>query len=133
MKNEDMLGNLPEEQALGVLWKTGEDLLGFKGSIKDKPTTRSGILSILSSAYGPLGFGVPFSLRGKQILQRLCEKNLKWDTNLPEDLKTEGEKWKIKLPALQEVQRKRCFMSSDFGKVSKCSLHPIFFCMTAKA
>ena len=32
-------------------------------------------------------------------------------------------KWKIKLPALQKVQMKRCFISPDFGKVSKCSLH----------
>ena len=60
MKNEDLLGNLPEEQALGVLWKTEEDLLGFKVSIKGKPTTRRGVLSILSSVYGPLGFGAPF-------------------------------------------------------------------------
>ena len=29
MKNEDLLGNLLEEQALSVLWKTEEDLLGF--------------------------------------------------------------------------------------------------------
>ena len=114
-----MLGN----QALGVLWKTEEDLLGFKVSIKDKPTTRRGTRSILSSVYDPLGFGAPFLLRGKQILQRLSEKNLKWDTKLPEDLQTEWEKWKIKLPALQEVQIKRCFMPPDFGKVSECSLH----------
>ena len=51
-----------------------------------------------------------FLLREKQILQRLCEKNLKWDTKLPEDLQTEWKKWKIKLPALQEVQTKRRFM-----------------------
>ena len=57
-----------------------------------------------------------FCLR-KQILQRLCEKNLKWDTKLPEDLQTEWGKWKIKLPALQEVHIKRCFMHSDFEKV----------------
>ena len=35
MKNEDLLSNLPEEQVLGVLWKTEKDLLGFKVSIKD--------------------------------------------------------------------------------------------------
>ena len=29
MKNEDLLGSLPEEQRLGVLWKTEDDLLGF--------------------------------------------------------------------------------------------------------
>ena len=89
MKNEDLIDSLPEEPAFGFLWKTEDDLLGFKVSIKDKPRTRRGILSILSSIYDPLGFGTPFSLRGKQILQRPCEKNLKWDTKLPEDLQTE--------------------------------------------
>ena len=58
---------------------------------KDKPTTRRRTLSILSSVYDPLSFGAPFLLRGKQILERLCEKNLKWDTKLPEDFQTE---WK---------------------------------------
>ena len=123
MKDEDLLGNLPEEQVLGVLWKNEEDLLGFKVSIKGKPTTRRGILSILSLVYDPLGFGALFLLRGKQMLQRLCEKNLKWDAKLPEDLQIEWEKMKIKVPALQEVQVKRCFMPPVFGKVSECSLH----------
>ena len=65
MKNEELIGSLPEEPEFGFLWKTEDDLLGFKVSIKDKPTTRRGILSILSSIYDPLGFGTPFSLRGK--------------------------------------------------------------------
>ena len=84
------------------------------------------MLSILSSLYDLLGFGAPFLLTRKQILQRLCQKNLKWDTQLPEDLQTEWVKLKIKLPALQEVQIKRCFMPPDFGKVSKCSFHHFF-------
>ena len=92
MKSEDLLGNLPENQALVVLWKTEEDLLGFKVSIKDKLTTKRERLSILSSVYDPLDFRAPFLLRGKQIFQRLCE-----------DLQTEWEKWEIKLPALEEV------------------------------
>ena len=119
MKNEDLLGNLPEEQALDIFWKTKEDLLGLKVSIKDKSTTRRGNLSILSSVYDPLGFGAPFLLRGKQILQRLCEKTLKWVTKLPEDLQTEWKKWKIKLTALEQGQMKRYFMPLDFGKVSR--------------
>ena len=123
MENEDLLGKLLEEQALDVLWKTEEELLGFKVSIKNKPTTRRGILSILSSLFDPLCFGVSFLIRGKEILQRLCEKNLKWDTKLPKVLQNESEKWKIKLPALQRGQIKRCFTLSDFGRVSECSLH----------
>ena len=121
-----ILLSIPEEQELGVLWKMEEDLLWFKVSIKYKPTTRRGMLSILSSMYDLLGFGAPFLLRRKQILQRLKWKNMKWDTQLPEDLSTEWKKWKIKPPALQEVQIKRCFMQPDFGKVSKCSLHHFF-------
>ena len=35
---------------------------------------------------------------------------------LPEDIQIEWEKWKIKLPALQEMHIKRCFMQLDFGK-----------------
>ena len=62
-------------------------------------------------------------LRGKQLLQRCCEKNLKRDTKVPEDFQTEWGKWKIKLPALKEVHINRCCMLPDFGKVSKCSLH----------
>ena len=73
MKNEDLLGSLPEKQALGVPWRIEEDLLRFKVSIKDKPKTRRGILSILSSIYDPLGFGAPFLFREKQIFQSLCE------------------------------------------------------------
>ena len=92
MENEDLLGKLLEEQALDVLWKTEEELLGFKVSIKNKPTTRRGILSILSSLFDPLCFGVSFLIRGKEILQRLCEKNLKWDTKLPKVLQNESEK-----------------------------------------
>ena len=45
------------------------------------------------------------------------------EPQLPEDLQTEWKKWKIKLPALQEVQMKRCFIPSDFGKVSEYSLY----------
>ena len=115
IKNQDLLGSLLEELVLGVLWKTEADLLEFKVSIKDKPTTRRGILSILSSIYDPLGFETQFLLRGKQILQKLCEKNQKWDTKLPEDLQTEREKWKIKLLALQEMHIKRCFDANACG------------------
>ena len=68
MKNEDLLHSLPEEQILGVLWKTEEDLLKFKVFIKDKLTTRSGILSILISTYNLLGFGAPFLSESFQSL-----------------------------------------------------------------
>ena len=62
---------------LGVLWNIEDDAFGFKVALKSKPMTRRGVLSVLSSVYDPLGFGTLFLLKGKQILQRLCEQSLK--------------------------------------------------------
>ena len=50
--------------------------------------TRRGVLSALGSVYGPLKFGALF-LKGKQILQRLCEQGLKWDEELPKETAAE--------------------------------------------
>ena len=71
VKNRDLLGSLPEERALGVLWNVETDTLGFKVNLKEKPLTRRGVLSIFSSIYDPLGFGAPFLLKGKEIIQKL--------------------------------------------------------------
>ena len=64
---------------LDVLWNIEDDAFGFNLALKSKPMTRKGVLSVLSSVYDPLGFGAPFLLKGKQILQKLCEQGLKWD------------------------------------------------------
>ena len=64
---------------LDVLWNIEDDAFGFNLAPKSKPMTRRGVLSVLSSVYDPLGFGALFLLKGKQILQKLCEQGLKWD------------------------------------------------------
>ena len=71
VKNSDLLGSLPKDRALGVLWNVENDTLGFKVNLKEKPLTRRGVLSVLSSIYDPLGFGAPFLLKGKQTIQKL--------------------------------------------------------------
>ena len=47
---------LPVERALGVQWSVSSDQFGFKIVFKDRPATRRGILSVVSSVYDPLGF-----------------------------------------------------------------------------
>ena len=56
------------ETALGVLWNIEEDVFKFKVNMKEKPKTRTDMLSTLSSVYDPLGFVAPFILQGKRIL-----------------------------------------------------------------
>ena len=65
------------------------DTLGFKVNLKEKPLTRRGVLSVLSSSYDPLGFDAPFLLKGKQIMQKLCQLNLKWDEDIPDEISNE--------------------------------------------
>ena len=42
IKNSDLLGSLPKERALGVLWNVENDTFGFKVNLKEKPLTREG-------------------------------------------------------------------------------------------
>jgi len=56
---------LPIDRALGVQWCIETDTFRFKVSLKEKPKTRRGILSMVSSVYDPLGFLAPFMLQPK--------------------------------------------------------------------
>ena len=62
---------LPTERVLGVSWCVENDSFNFKIEFSDRPCTRRGILSTVSSIYDPLGFAAPVVLKGKQILQQL--------------------------------------------------------------
>ena len=47
--------DMPTERGLGVRWNLESVTFGFKVKFKDKPPTRRGILSIVSSLYDPFG------------------------------------------------------------------------------
>ncbi|XP_006817017.1 uncharacterized protein LOC102807396 [Saccoglossus kowalevskii] len=66
--------DLPTQRALGVYWAVESDVLGFNIDIQNRPSTRRGILSVISSIYDPLGLAAPFILPGKIILQDLCHR-----------------------------------------------------------
>ena len=50
MKDLD-LGDSVVQRDLGVKWDLESDTFGFRVKIKDKPFTRCGILSVVSSVY----------------------------------------------------------------------------------
>ena len=91
IKNQDLLGSLLEELVLGVLWKTEADLLEFKVSIKDKPTTRRGILSILSSIFDPLDFETQFLLRGSRYFKSYVKRTRCGKRNYQKNFKLNGK------------------------------------------
>ena len=54
-----------KERALGVVRNIKTDTFEFKISSKDKPATKRGMLSKLSSVYDPLGLELPVILKGR--------------------------------------------------------------------
>ncbi|XP_063878734.1 uncharacterized protein LOC135110395 [Scylla paramamosain] len=119
-KNED---TLPIERTLGVEWCIESDTFQFRIKLKDKPLTRRGILSTVSSIYDPLGLVSPLILTGKQILQELCKNAVDWDDEVPDYVKPKWIKWKDELHKLDQLKVPRCYKPDDFGEVEKVELH----------
>ncbi|XP_068716912.1 uncharacterized protein [Montipora capricornis] len=114
---------MPVQRSLGTYWCIESDTFGFRIELRDKPVTRRGILSTISSVYDPLGAVSPVILNGKQILQALCRQNVSWDDPIPEDLLPLWEKWRTELPLLEKVTFPRCLKPPDFGDSVRIEIH----------
>ena len=117
------LDTLPLERTLGVQWCVESDSFECSNVLQDKPCTRRGILSTVSSIYDPIGFVAPLMLQGKSILQELCSLHLDWDDPIPEHVKMRWEKWRMELMKLQCIKIPRCYKPKGFGQVIRAELH----------
>ena len=96
------------ERVLGVQWNLLEDHFQFQVRLKDKPVTRRGILSALSSLFDPLGFVAPIILTAQLILQDLCRRKLGWDEGIPKEDARKWRSWLGDLTNLSQVTIPRC-------------------------
>ncbi|KAL7830355.1 hypothetical protein SRHO_G00314820 [Serrasalmus rhombeus] len=96
------------ERALGVLWDIKNDQLTFSVRVKDKPSTKRGVLGTISSVYDPLGLVGPFILRGKALFQALCRIKIGWDETIPSEIAEQWGRWLDDLPTLCKLQIPRC-------------------------
>lgn len=114
---------LPIERALGVLWCVESDSFRFRIIVQDKPVTRRGILSTVSSIYDPLGFLSPFTLPAKTLLQQLTKEKLTWDEPVPDKLAQKWFAWLNDLNQLSTFTVKRCLKPAGFKDVVTAQLH----------
>ena len=114
---------LPVGRALGVHWFVENDTLSFKIISKDRPVTRRGILSTISTIYDPLGLASPFLLADKKLLQRLCGARLDWDDEISCEDRVLWERWRIGLPLLENIKIDRCLKPEHFRETSSYGLH----------
>ncbi|XP_047502961.1 uncharacterized protein LOC125048341 [Penaeus chinensis] len=124
LKNLDLSSEaLPIERTLGVEWCIESDTFQVRISINDKPITRRGILSTVSSVFDPMGMVSPFILIGKRILQTLCQDGVDWDDDISDDLKQQWRRWRDDLIQLKELKIPRCYKPDEFRKVKSIELH----------
>ncbi|XP_022102055.1 uncharacterized protein LOC110985381 [Acanthaster planci] len=114
---------LPTERALGMQWDVETDCFGYKVSQREKPLTRRGLLSIVSSIYDPHGFASPFTLLAKKIVQDLSRKKLGWDEELPSQHREDWQRWKQDLGKLEQLRINRCIKPYGYKDGVSYQLH----------
>ena len=115
---------LPSERALGVLWSVEEDNFTFDTNVKEKPLTKRGLLSVVSSVYDPLGFVSPFVLPAKMIFQSLCRRKLGCDEEMPKEFVDQWNRWLSDLATIAKIKIPRCLKPcSDFKQPISAQLH----------
>ena len=114
---------LPIEYALGVQWCIESDSFKYNIRLSDKPYTRRGLLSTISSIFDPLGIVSPFLLTGKALLQELCRDGKDWDEPIPADIHACWDKWRYDLLELSKLEIPRCYKPPEFGEVKSAQLH----------
>ena len=117
------LDSLPVERALGMSWNMEDDTLNFRITLKDLPLTRRGILATVSSIYDLLRLVSPLLLHGKRILQQIVADNKSWDEGVSQEQRSAWERWKNDLKVLDEIEIKRSFKPSHFGKIVSAQIH----------
>ena len=82
-------------------------------NINQRPLTRRGVLSVVSSFFDPLGFAAPVVLKAKLILQNLCRLGLGWDELIPDRPADAWNKWITELSQISCLQINRCFLDTS--------------------
>ncbi|KAJ8385589.1 hypothetical protein AAFF_G00184510 [Aldrovandia affinis] len=124
VKDLDLSHNqLPMERALGIQWCTESDTFQFKMQPQDKPVTRQGILSVVSSIYDPLGFLPPFVLPVKLLLRDLCREKRGWDEEIRDGRAQIWRKWLADLEQLSSFHVERSIKPTGFGPTKTAQLH----------
>ena len=76
-----------------MFWDAQSDTFKFQAVQAGKPSTKRGVLSIVSSLFDPLGFLSPFVFSAKILLQDLWRDKIPWDQEIPEPYLSQWQCW----------------------------------------
>jgi hypothetical protein len=85
---KESLGITPSETKLLALgWNKSEDTLSVTFPPNENEVTKRVVLRTMAKIYDPLGLAAPILLTAKVIFRDICDSKLRWDADLPEELK----------------------------------------------
>lgn len=91
--------------------------------MRDRPATKRGVVSTVSSIYDPLGFVSPYTIRAKMIFQDECRRRRDWDEPLTEDNIEAWEHWRKDLKELTNFRIPRRYTPAGIVHRSSVQLH----------
>ncbi len=118
---KESLGTTPSEtKLLGLSWNKLDDTLSVTFPPHENEVTKRVVLRTMARIYDPLGLAAPILLTAKVIFRDICDFKLRWDADLPEQLKRRWEKWLESLPVQLTMPRA---IPRDIGVVIELILH----------
>ncbi|XP_061706724.1 uncharacterized protein LOC133517425 [Cydia pomonella] len=116
-KNSEIDINKKETiKTLGIIWNSNEDTLLVTNKINtlsEQRVTKRNVLTVIASLFDPMGWLAPSVVMAKIFLQKTWSRGLAWDTELPEDLKTEWKTFCRGLEHLSDVKLERWIGTSN--------------------
>ncbi|XP_063540068.1 uncharacterized protein LOC134749095 [Cydia strobilella] len=110
-KNSEIDINKKETiKTLGITWNSNEDTLLVTNKINtlsEQRVTKRNVLTVIASLFDPMGWLAPSVAMAKIFLQKTWSRELSWDTELPEDLKTEWKTFCRGIEHLSDVKLER--------------------------
>ena len=94
-----------------MFWDVERYQFGYNISLKEKPLTRRGILSVVGSVYDPLGFAALYTLTTKKVMQDIARLRISWDEEIPENLRQRWLHWCMELQRLADLRLNICIKS----------------------
>ena len=117
------LDQLLLERAMSVYWDEQSDTFKFKAVQAGKPSTKRGVLSVVTSLFDLLGFLSPFLFSAKILLQELWRDKLRWDQKIPEPYFSQWQRWLEELPHVITKNNPRCYKIQLSINPSTIQLH----------
>ena len=114
----------PSDKILGVAYSFKDDCFSIqvREAMNMEVKTRRQMLRVIASVFDPCGQVSPTSLKGKMLFQKATASGLQWDDELPDELKSEFDKWRSKLPQLRRVRMRR-WLATPETKDGQAELH----------